>query len=197
MTDSSDGSTPMVPPPPDSSSSSSNTGSSNNSSQPTAAVTNTEIASIQVAASGSSGNSPTSVSSLADALELLSTHRFVVHGALTLNQDSDSARLQRLEATTVEQLESLKLLDSERKEISVKQYHVSVDSVVVTALSTGVAIWAMYVGQIIVTLLSTSATWVQVDPLVVLQGGYHKDDNKNLADEDLLFDGGSQSKQKS
>ncbi len=76
-----------------------------------------------------------------------------MHNTLTLEQNEIRDRSQNLAETTVEHYDQLSLTENDRKEFAIKQYHVSVDSVVVTALSTGIAIWAMYVGQIIVTLL--------------------------------------------
>jgi hypothetical protein len=52
---------------------------------------------------------------------------------------------------------------------------------VVTALGTGVAVWMMYLGQVIVTLLSTSATWVQIDPLVILQNNHKSEESDEPA----------------
>ena len=89
---------------------------------------------------------------------------------------------------SLQRLEEMQLISNEQKEIAVKQFHVNVDNVVVTALSTGVAIWAMYIGQVVITLLSTSATWIQVDPLVVLQGKATDDDTESLDAEERLFD---------
>ncbi len=45
-----------------------------------------------------------------------------------------------------------------------------VDPLVATAVGTGIVIWLVHAGQFAAALLSTASTWVQLDPLTVLQG---------------------------
>ena len=126
--------------------------------------------------------------SLVSAIEWKQGDRAIWAENCDFGESGNSALTQRMITASLQRLEEMQLISNEQKEIAVKQFHVNVDNVVVTALSTGVAIWAMYIGQVVITLLSTSATWIQVDPLVVLQGKATDDDTESLDAEERLFD---------
>jgi hypothetical protein len=130
----------------------------------------------------------TNVSSLAEALNLLSASRLLVANQFNLADLEDSELRELLVTATLDQLVYLQLIDQEQREIVINNFHISVDTVVVTAVSTGVAIWVMYVGQAIAALISTSAAWVQIDPLVVMQGDNSEDKDTELSAEERLFD---------
>jgi hypothetical protein len=125
---------------------------------------------------------------MAEALELLSSNRFIVHNQFSSigNQEVESQR--NLISATLEQLVSLEYISEEQRQIATMESEVSVESVVVTAVSTGIAIWVMYLGQLVVTVLSTSAAWVQIDPLVVMQGDNSVDKDTDLSAEERLFE---------
>ena len=69
-----------------------------------------------------------------------------------------------------------------------------VDPYVATAVGTGIVIWFVHAGQVAAALLSTASTWVQLDPLTVLQGT--DDTEASELCEEKMFDGADRDRAK-
>ncbi|MCC7336569.1 MAG: cadherin domain-containing protein, partial [Pirellulaceae bacterium] len=61
-----------------------------------------------------------------------------------------------------------------------------IDPYVATAVGTGIVIWLVHAGQFAAALLSTASTWVQLDPLTVLQGAGESEVGESL--EEKMFE---------
>ncbi|MCA9157904.1 MAG: hypothetical protein KDA72_06225 [Planctomycetales bacterium] len=61
-----------------------------------------------------------------------------------------------------------------------------IDPYVATAVGTGIVIWLVHAGQFAAALLSTASTWVQLDPLTVLQGTGESEVGESL--EEKMFE---------
>ena len=61
-------------------------------------------------------------------------------------------------------------LDRQYEEELKNHYFVEIDPVLAAAMGTGLLVWGLHVGNMITTLLTTSAAMSYVDPLVVLDG---------------------------
>jgi Bacterial Ig domain len=173
-----------------SSSSSSNSAASPASPATQAAATiesNAELAGLEFEQAGRG------LASIADGLigqniELMRSSEFMVSMHTELSRGFDINRAQRLMNVSLNALEGLQWSSEKEHEFSLSNFDVDVNTVVVTALGTGVAVWMMYLGQVVVTLLSTSATWVQIDPLVIIKGNNEADDQPADSAEEKLFD---------
>ncbi|MBX3421908.1 MAG: VCBS domain-containing protein [Pirellulaceae bacterium] len=78
--------------------------------------------------------------------------------------------------------------DSDRGGI---QFMVGVDSVFAVSLGAGVVVWVVYLGQVALAVLASSAAWVHVDPLVIIQGTKEtkeEEEAENQTFEGRLFD---------
>ncbi|MBX3422634.1 MAG: hypothetical protein KF752_13860 [Pirellulaceae bacterium] len=68
---------------------------------------------------------------------------------------------------------------------------VGVDSVFAVSLGAGVVVWVVYLGQVALAVLASSAAWVHVDPLVIIQGTKEtkeEEEAENQTFEGRLFD---------
>ncbi|MEZ6135352.1 MAG: cadherin domain-containing protein [Pirellulaceae bacterium] len=128
---------------------------------------------------GSSGSSKAEYSSgLTEAVNLLAgegdqflqsagPHTLYVQELPSLQLNQHTMKLQLQELAKI-QLVFAELHSAVEVELS-QDYFAHLDPMVTTAVGTGVVIWLIHVGQVVAALLSTASSWVQLDPLTVLQ----------------------------